>query len=196
MRLGNEGSTLIRLSAKDETFLNPLHPLLGGFRTYPVRSLRDLYLLCARLLRIFVRFASTYTGAPRHSKFICSALGFCVYSQKIKVMSYEEKFIFEDRTRWQDCGEGMRRQIMGYGKDLMLVKIEFNKGAVGAMHSHPHSQSSMVVSGSFEVTIGGETSTLHAGDGYFVAPGVEHGVLCTEQGTLIDTFAPCREDFL
>ena len=50
-RLGNEGSTLIRLSAKDGTFLNPLHPLSGGFRTYPVRSLRDLYLLCARLLR-------------------------------------------------------------------------------------------------------------------------------------------------
>ena len=50
LRLGNEGSTLIRLSAKDGTFLNPLHPLSGGFRTYPVRSLRD---------------------------FICSALGFC-----------------------------------------------------------------------------------------------------------------------
>ncbi len=116
--------------------------------------------------------------------------------KKIKVMSYEEKFIFEDRTRWQACGEGMKRQIMGYGKDLMLVKIDFEKGAVGTMHTHPHTQSSMVVSGSFEVTIGGETRTLHGGDGYFVAPDVEHGVLCTEKGTLIDTFTPCREDFL
>ena len=82
----------------------------------------------------------------------------------------------------------MKRQIMGYGKDLMLVKIDFEKGAVGTMHTHPHTQSSMVVSGSFEVTIGGETRTLHGGDGYFVAPDVEHGVLCTEKGTLIRVY--------
>lgn len=112
------------------------------------------------------------------------------------MMKESEKFIFEKETPWQACGEGMKRQIMGYGKDLMLVKIDFEKGAVGTMHTHPHSQSSMVVSGSFEVTIGGETRTLHGGDGYFVAPDVEHGVLCTEKGTLIDTFTPCREDFL
>ena len=120
-----------------------------------------------------------------------------IYSRKIRNMMKEsEKFIFEKETPWQACGEGMKRQIMRYGKDLMLVKIDFEKGAVGTMHTHPHTQSSMVVSGSFEVTIGGETRTLHGGDGYFVAPDVEHGVLCTEKGTLIDTFTPCREDFL
>lgn len=120
-----------------------------------------------------------------------------IYSRKIRnIMKESEKFIFEKETPWQACGEGMKRQIMGYGKDLMLVKIDFEKGAVGTMHTHPHTQSSMVVSGSFEVTIGGETRTLHGGDGYFVAPDVEHGVLCTEKGTLIDTFTPCREDFL
>ena len=45
LRLGNEGFTLIRLSAKDGNFLNPLRPLLGGFRTCPVRSLRDFFAL-------------------------------------------------------------------------------------------------------------------------------------------------------
>ena len=120
-----------------------------------------------------------------------------IYSRKIRNMMKEsEKFIFEKENPLQACGEVMKRQIMGYGQDLMLVKIDFEKGAVGTMHTHPHTQSSMVVSGSFEVTIGGETRTLHGGDGYFVAPDVEHGVLCTEKGTLIDTFTPCREDFL
>ncbi len=80
LRLGNEGETLIRLSPKDGNFLNPLRPLLGGFRTCPVRSLRDFFALRSASA-IFVRFASTYTVAPRHSKFICSALGFCVYLQ-------------------------------------------------------------------------------------------------------------------
>ena len=35
--------TLKRLSSKDWTHPNPLHPLLGGSRTYPVRSLRDFF---------------------------------------------------------------------------------------------------------------------------------------------------------
>ena len=37
---------------------------------------------CSRLLRIFGHFVSTYTVAPRQcksNKFVCIALGFCVY---------------------------------------------------------------------------------------------------------------------
>ena len=79
LRLGNEGETIIRLSLKDGNFLNPLRPLLGGFRTCPVRSLRDFFAL--RSASAYIQPAAAYTVAPRHSKFICSALGFCVYLQ-------------------------------------------------------------------------------------------------------------------
>lgn len=102
----------------------------------------------------------------------------------------------EKDMQWETVGEGVRRQIMGYDKDLMLVKVDFQKGAVGSLHAHPHSQATYVVSGKFELTIGDEKKVIEAGDGYYVAPDVLHGCVCLEPGILIDTFSPAREDFL
>ena len=102
----------------------------------------------------------------------------------------------EKEMQWETVGEGVRRQIMGYDKDLMLVKVHFDKGAVGSLHAHPHSQATYVVSGRFELTIGDEKREIEAGDGYYVAPDVLHGCVCLEPGILIDTFSPAREDFL
>lgn len=102
----------------------------------------------------------------------------------------------ENEMQWETVGEGVRRQIMGYDKDLMLVKVNFDKGAVGSLHAHPHSQATYVVSGKFELTIGDEKRVIEKGDGYYVAPDVLHGCVCLEPGILIDTFSPAREDFL
>lgn len=105
-------------------------------------------------------------------------------------------FFKADAAGWRDLGGGVRRTIMGHDDHIMMVKVDFDKGAVGAVHTHPHSQSSLIERGAFEVTIGGETSTLRAGDGFFVPTGVEHGVRALETGTIVDVFAPAREDFL
>ena len=88
------------------------------------------------------------------------------------------------------------RQIMAYDEHLMMVKVKFNQGAIGTLHQHPHTQSTYVASGCFEVTIGEEKKVLRAGDGYYVAPNLPHGCVCLEAGILIDTFTPMREDFL
>ncbi|MCM1070877.1 MAG: cupin domain-containing protein [[Clostridium] fimetarium] len=103
---------------------------------------------------------------------------------------------FEKGTEWETVGDGVRRQIMGYDGQLMLVKVHFQKGSVGAMHEHYHSQVTYVVSGKFELTIGDEKRVIEAGDGYYVAPDVLHGCVCLEEGILIDTFSPMRQDFL
>ena len=92
------------------------------------------------------------------------------------------------------CSEN--RQIMAYDGQLMMVKVKFDKGAVGSMHEHYHSQATYVVSGKFELTIGDKKEILSAGDGYYVAPDELHGCVCLEAGILIDTFSPVRADFL
>ena len=102
----------------------------------------------------------------------------------------------DKEMQWENVGEGVKRKIMGYDKDLMLVKVDFDKGALGSLHAHPHSQATYVVSGKFELTIGDEKKVIEAGDGYYVAPDVLHGCVCLEPGILIDTFSPAREDFL
>ena len=85
---------------------------------------------------------------------------------------------------------------MAYDGQLMMVKVKFDKGAVGSMHEHYHSQATYVVSGKFELTIGDKKEILSAGDGYYVATDELHGCVCLEAGILIDTFSPVRADFL
>lgn len=107
-----------------------------------------------------------------------------------------KNFVLESETQWELAGEGIRRQILGYDGQIMLVKVEFEKGAIGQGHAHFHSQSTYVVSGVFEFHVDGEKQTVKAGDGIYIAPDVFHGAVCLEAGTLIDVFSPMREDFL
>lgn len=105
-------------------------------------------------------------------------------------------FINSQDIGWEKVGEGIERKILGYDDALMMVCVRFEKGSVGALHYHVHRQISYVESGVFEVTINGEKRVLQKGDCFFVQPDLVHGVVALEQGTLIDIFSPCREDFL
>ena len=77
-----------------------------------------------------------------------------------------------------------------------MVSVEFDAGAVGSMHKHPHRQVTYVASGAFRVTIDGTESVVRAGDSFFVQGDLVHGVMALEAGTLVDVFTPAREDFL
>ena len=94
------------------------------------------------------------------------------------------------------CGKGVKRRILAYSKDAMCVENTFETGGVGAMHCHPHTQITYVVSGAFAFTVDGVTRTVHAGDTILKEDGVEHGCVCTEAGILLDIFTPMREDFV
>ena len=96
----------------------------------------------------------------------------------------------------ETVGEGVTRQIMGYDSDLMLVKVNFKKGGIGYAHKHPHQQVSYVMEGKFEVEIGGKKQVLETGDAFVIPSDVMHGAVCLEDGVLIDTFSPMREDFV
>ena len=95
---------------------------------------------------------------------------------------------------------GLKRQILGYNENLMLVKVIFGPEMVGQkppLHSHHQSQSSYIVSGRFEFHCGDkETVILGPGDSYYIEPDTPHEVWCLEPGVIIDGFNPFREDFL
>lgn len=105
-------------------------------------------------------------------------------------------FIEDKDIQWETPDVGIRRKVMAYNEQLMLVRVEFQKGAVGTLHEHYHSQISHVESGVFEITIDGKKKVLKAGDAYYIPPHVVHGALCLEPGVLIDVFSPHREDFI
>ncbi|MDA8595177.1 cupin domain-containing protein [Flavobacteriaceae bacterium] len=111
-------------------------------------------------------------------------------------MNQSKAFIKGDQLDWEVVGEGVKRKIMGYNNQIMLVKVHFDKGGIGPMHEHFHSQVTYVESGKFEVTIDGETQLLGAGDSFYIQPNKLHGAICREAGVLIDVFSPIREDFM
>ena len=74
--------------------------------------------------------------------------------------------------------------------------MKFDKGALGAPHQHFHTQATYCVSGKFEFDINGEKKIVEAGDGVYIEPNLLHSAICLEEGQLIDTFSPVREDFL
>jgi len=98
-----------------------------------------------------------------------------------------------------DVKPGLKRQILCHTADIMLVKVFFGPETVGQrppFHSHPHTQSSYVLSGRFEFHCGDEVVLLGPGDSFCVQPNIPHEAYCLEEGILIDGFTPAREDFL
>lgn len=128
--------------------------------------------------------------------YICFYKSFCKTFISNKMQMESANFQFEKEMPWEKAGEGVTRQIMGYNDSIMTVKVKFETGAIGTPHTHPHSQTTYVVSGKFEFTTDEETKIVGPGDGVYMKPDVLHGCKCIEAGVLIDTFSPMRKDFL
>lgn len=96
----------------------------------------------------------------------------------------------------KECAPGVKRRILAYTDELMCVENHFEKGAEGALHHHPHTQITYVVSGRFQFEIGGVTKIVGPGDSMLKKDSVPHGCVCLEEGILLDIFSPMREDFV
>lgn len=103
---------------------------------------------------------------------------------------------FNGNIESEPCGEGVERKILAYTDEMMCVENHFKKGAAGALHRHPHTQITYVVSGEFEFTIDGEKKIVKAGDALLKRNSIEHGCVCLKEGILLDIFNPMREEFV
>lgn len=92
--------------------------------------------------------------------------------------------------------EGVKRQVLSQEPALMVVSFRFEQGAVGALHNHPHVQSTYVESGRFRFTQDGKDFEVGPGDSFVIPSDAVHGCECLEAGRLIDCFTPRRDDFL
>lgn len=107
-----------------------------------------------------------------------------------------QEWVYNTNVPAQDCAEGVVRRVLAYSEELMCVENTFEEGAIGALHSHPHTQITYVVEGVFEFTIKEETKVVRKGDTMLTVDGVIHGCKCLEKGVLLDVFTPMREDFV
>lgn len=107
-----------------------------------------------------------------------------------------DRWVFYKDIKAQDAGNGVTRRVLAYSDDLMCVENTFEKGAVGSLHHHPHTQITYIVSGKFEFEIDGVKKIVQKGDTMLKTNDVVHGCVCLEAGVLLDIFNPYRKDFV
>ena len=93
--------------------------------------------------------------------------------------------------------ENITRQVLSDQPNPTVVGFRFDVScAVGAVHDHPHMQSTYLESGRFRFTLGDHQKEFGPGESFVVPSGQAHVCICSEPGRLVDCFTPCREDFL
>jgi quercetin dioxygenase-like cupin family protein len=82
------------------------------------------------------------------------------------------------------------------GEKMMFSLVTLAPNAVVPTHSHPHEQMGMLVSGTMEFTIAGETRQLGQNGMYLVPGGAPHAAKAGPGGAVaLDAFSPPREEY-
>ena len=91
--------------------------------------------------------------------------------------------------------DGVKMQTP-HGEKLMLSRVEIEEGSEVPLHSHPHEQGGILLSGKMELTIGEETRVCSPGDLYLIPGGVPHRAVAIGGPVVaLDVFSPIREDY-
>ena len=82
--------------------------------------------------------------------------------------------------------------IPATGEDCQVLWAKFEPGGTYELHSHPHEQMSVVVSGRMRLTVGDEVRDIGPGDMWYAPASVKHGgeILGDEPVVFIDVYAP------
>ena len=115
---------------------------------------------------------------------------------KVGANMKNDNWVFNNDIDLEETSKGVKRKILAYTDELMIVENTFEKGAVGALHSHPHTQITYILDGVFEFEINGVKKVVKKGDSMLKKDGIVHGCVCLEAGKLLDVFTPMREDFI
>lgn len=91
--------------------------------------------------------------------------------------------------------EGFKARVV-HGTDCTLAFWRVDAGAELPEHAHPHEQVLSVESGTFELTVAGETRTLGPGEVVPIPGDVPHGGKAITDCVLLDVFRPKRAEWV
>ena len=104
-----------------------------------------------------------------------------------------------DATKPIEQFPGVTRRTLVSGERLTLVEIRIEAGHEVPRHTHPHEQAGHVAAGRVLFRFGdGDTAReceLGVGASYLIPGDEPHYVRALEPATLIQVFAPVREEF-
>jgi quercetin dioxygenase-like cupin family protein len=79
---------------------------------------------------------------------------------------------------------------------VTLANFQLKAGGVVPRHAHEQEQLSYVVSGALKFVMEGQTVVASAGDVVQIPSGLAHEVEVLEDSSVIDVFAPVRQDWI
>ncbi len=92
---------------------------------------------------------------------------------------------------------GVTRRTLVSGENATLVEIRLAEDSDVPEHTHPHEQAGYVAVGRIALRFGTqEPRELAAGASYLIPGGEPHYVRALEASTLVEVFAPVREEFV
>ena len=106
-------------------------------------------------------------------------------------ISPRQIFSWDEIDRYGFDEDGSEAQIIS-GEHMHLIRAVYEPGSTYPMHSHPHEQFSLLLSGRILLTVGDETREIGPGDGWYAASNVPHGgqIIGDQKAIFIDVYSP------
>ncbi len=102
----------------------------------------------------------------------------------------------KNENPWIDICPGIKRQTMKSGKTMYQMMAKLDAGSKMPEHHHPQDQIIHILSGRMNLIVEGTAHELAAGDSFYLASNVPHGVETIEETRVLDTFSPPRDEYL
>ncbi|MEN8226240.1 MAG: cupin domain-containing protein [Bacteroidota bacterium] len=77
-----------------------------------------------------------------------------------------------------------------------MGQFKIAKGCIVPVHSHPHEQTGIMISGKLSFNVEGEVWDAETGDSWCLPGGIEHSAEALEDSVVVEVFSPVREDYL
>ena len=105
-------------------------------------------------------------------------------------------------ARWRTYAEtnaiaaatGVTRRTLQSGDKLTMLRVELEPGGCVVEHVHPHEQIGTVVEGRVTLRMGTESREVETGGCYLIPGDLPHELTAITKATVIEAFAPVRED--
>ena len=97
---------------------------------------------------------------------------------------------------WIEICPSIERRTVASGATMYQMLARLAAGSKMPEHRHPQEQIVHVLEGHMRLVVGGIPYDLDAGDSFYLASGVPHGVETIAETRVLDTFSPPRDEYL
>src|ERR1700730_7932960 len=102
----------------------------------------------------------------------------------------------KNENPWIQICPGIKRQTLTSGKTMYQMLATLEAGSKMPAHQRPQEKIVHVVSGRMKLIVDGRPHELKAGDSFYLASNIPHGVETIDETRVVDTFSPPRDEYL